>query len=425
MAETGATRAYDVIITGAGPVGAGLALALDGVGYRVALLEAVPFRSDDQPSYDDRSLALARASQQILAGIDPALWDTIAEEATPIHRIHVSDRGRFGRTLIDRAREGVPALGHVVESRLLGRALEAALARSGVTLHCPATVTAVDTSERRARVLARGADGESLDLEAALLVAADGARSTVRERAGIGVRRREYGQTAVIANVTPAQPHEHIAYERFTDTGPLALLPLSRGRCSLVWTCRDGEESALLGLDDDAFLQRLTARFGDRLGGFRAVGQRHAYPLGLQFAERYSDRRLLILGNAAHVLHPVAGQGYNLGLRDAAVLAELLAAAPNPEDPGATGHRGGRLADPGDPAVLRAYVAARQPDYRRTTVFTDGLVRLFSSPRTPLAHLRGAGLLALDALPPARTALARQAMGFGGRVPRLARGLRP
>lgn len=423
MAE--ATPAYDVIITGAGPVGAGLALALDGLGYRVALLEAVPFRSDEQPSYDERSLALARASQEILAGIDARLWSDIADGATPIHRIHVSDRGHFGRTLIDRTEQGVSALGHVVESRLLGRALEAALARSGVALFCPATVTAVDRSERRARVLARGGDGERLDLTAALLVAADGAASTVRDLAGIGVRRTEYGQTAVIANVTPARPHEHIAYERFTDTGPLALLPLSRGRCSLVWTCRDGEESELLGMDDTDFLRRLGGRFGDRLGGFRAVGQRHAYPLGLQFAERYSDRRLLILGNAAHVLHPVAGQGYNLGLRDAAVLAEVLASAPNPDDPGATGHRGGRLADPGDPAVLREYVAARQPDYRRTTVFTDGLVRLFSSTRTPLARTRGIGLLALDALPPARTALARQAMGFGGRVPRLARGLRP
>lgn len=421
MAESNAR--YDVIITGAGPVGAGLALALDGVGYRVALLEAVPFRADEQPSYDERSLALAWASRRILAAIDPQLWDDIAEGATPIHRIHVSDRGHFGRSVIDRAEQAVPALGYVVESRLLGRALETALARSGVELFCPARVTAIDLAEGRARVLAEGEGGARIDLEGALLVAADGAGSTVRTLAGIDVRRREYGQTAVIANVTPARAHDRIAYERFTDSGPLALLPLSRGRCSLVWTCRDGEETELLELDDGAFLRRLGERFGGRLGGFRAVGQRNAYPLGLQYARRFSDQRLLILGNAAHVLHPVAGQGYNLGLRDAAVLAELLSGAAKPGDRSAAGHRGGRLPDPGAPLLLRQYVEARRTDYARTTAFTDGLVRIFSSTRPPLPQLRGAGLLALDALPPARSALARQAMGLGGRVPRLARGL--
>ncbi|MFP4694876.1 2-octaprenyl-6-methoxyphenyl hydroxylase [Thiohalospira sp.] len=404
--------AFDIAIVGAGPVGAGLALALDGAGYRVAVIEAAPPSSETGSTFDARSLALAWASRQVLATIHPTLWAEIEAGAAPIHRIHVSDRGRPGFARLDRDDEGVAALGWVVENRLLGRALHAALERSGVEFICPARVTAVDRSPRRARVLAEGPEGR-VDLTAALLVAADGGNSAVREGAGIGTRRVEYGQTAVIANVAPALDPGTTAWERFTETGPLALLPLTQGRCSLVWTCRKGEEQELLGLDDAAFLQRLEARFGGRLGGFTAVGERHAYPLGLQYAERFTDRRLAVIGNAAHVLHPVAGQGYNLGLRDAAVLAEVLADA----------RRAGR--DPGDEALLADYARRRRADYARTTAFTDGLVRTFSNAVAPVAALRAAGLVALDRLPPARHALARQAMGLGGRVPRLARGLAP
>jgi 2-octaprenyl-6-methoxyphenol hydroxylase len=233
----------------------------------------------------------------------------------------------------------------------------------------------------------------------------------VRERLGVPVRRWEYGQTAVVANVTPGRPHQGCAYERFTDSGPLALLPMTGGRCAVVWTVRDEDVDGLLGLDDAAFLAGLQERFGHRLGLFQRAGRRQAYPLGMMRVLESVRGRVAIIGNAAHTLHPVAGQGFNLGVRDVAALAEVVDEA----------HRAGR--DPGAPEVLDAYRHWRQREQAAMAVATDGLARLFANPLGPLRLGRQVGLLAMACLPGARHQLARAAMGLSGRQPRLARGV--
>ncbi len=391
-------------------VGASLGCALAGSGLRTGIVEAVELRSDAQPSYDDRVIALSWGSSRILRAM--GIWQALEREgATPIERIHVSDRGRFGAARLDRRDEGVEALGYVVESRVFGKVFARRLARQeDPELLCPARLKSFDIGPRRVRLLVDH-DGEQRDLRARLLVAADGGNSVVREQQRIRLWRAPYGQTAIIANVTPQRPHRNVAYERFTDTGPLALLPMSEGRCSLVWTARDGQVSELLALSDRQFLQRLQERFGNRLGRFLEIGRRVAYPLSLMHVRERVRPRLAIVGNAAHLLHPVAGQGFNLGLRDVAVLAEVLA------DARASGQEIGEM------TVLERYAAARRGDYLRTTLFTDSLVRTFSNNIFPLTALRDAGLVALDLLPPLKHLLAHQAMGRIGRLSRLERGV--
>ncbi len=405
---------YDVLIVGGGLAGASLACALRGQALRVGVIEARPLRAPDQPSFDDRTVALAFSSQRIFAAL--GLWEAIAAQgATPIRRIHVSDRGRLGLTEIDAAELDVAALGYVVEARALGAALAAGLdAGANVDLHCPAELVGLQTEPERIVADVRTAAGAQR-LTARVMVAADGADSAAGRLSGARSLRVDYGQTAVIANVAPERPHGGVAYERFTDSGPLALLPAAdiagRHRCALVWTARRDEVDAVLALDDAAFLTALEERFGRRLGRLLEVSPRHAYPLELLHLRDKVRERLVFIGNAAHTLHPVAGQGFNLGLRDVALLAEILTDAVR------------RGADPGAEAVLRRYAHGRRRDQLQATVFTDALVRVFSNGFAPLAAARDLGLVTLNLLPPARRALARQAMGFIGRMPRLARGL--
>jgi 2-octaprenyl-6-methoxyphenol hydroxylase len=253
--------------------------------------------------------------------------------------------------------------------------------------------------------------GAERALTARLVVGADGADSSVRRWSGIGAQRAEYGQSAVIANLTPERPHRNVAYERFTDSGPLALLPMSDGRCALVWTLRSEQSAEILALGDREFLARLQLRFGGRLGRLRRVGARTAYPLALVRAHAYTAARLALIGNAAHTLHPIAGQGFNLGLRDVAALAEVVC------DTAAAGR------DVGARAVLARYEEWRRRDQEHVLRATDGLVRLFSNDHAPLVLARTAGMVLVDLLPPVKRALMRRAMGLAGRQPRLARGL--
>jgi 2-octaprenyl-6-methoxyphenol hydroxylase len=392
----------DVLIVGGGLVGASLALALGKAGLRVAVVEAHAFKIDQQPNYDERSIALAQGSQRIFSGL--GLWDQLADQVCPIHTIHVSDRGRFGFTRLRREDEGVPALGYVASARVLGNTLiEALEPLTVVELLAPAQLLdfQLDGSQVTAEL---EVDGSGVTHTTRLLVAADGAHSSVRERLGIATRQWDYGQTAVIANVTPERPHQNVAYERFTDTGPVALLPL-------VWTVRSQQAEEILALSDTEFLARLQQRFGNRLGRFLNVGQRHAYRLQLLRARESIRPRLALIGNAVHTLHPVAGQGFNLGLRDVAALAEVVIDA----------QRSG--VDIGAAAVLERYAEWRQADQRRVVAFTDGMVRIFSQPLPPVAWLRDAGMLALDLCPPAKRWFGRLTMGRAGRLPRLARGL--
>lgn len=397
---------FDVVIAGGGMVGASLAVALAPTDLEIAVVEAFPPGKAGQPSYDDRSTALSEGSRRILMGM--GVWDGVEPHAAPIREIHVSHRGRFGSVRMRASEYGVPALGYVVCNRDIGTALSVALAaHKNVSYISPAKAAGLTLGDER-NELALECAGKTIDVRGRLLVAADGARSWLRERLGVDARVWNYGQTAVIANVSVDRAHGGIAYERFTDTGPLALLPLDAERMALVWTVRDGESDALLSLDDETFLARLQDRFGHRAGRFLRVGKRAAYPLRLVRAAEQTAERTVIIGNAAHSLHPVAGQGFNLSLRDVAVLADVLA------DAIADG------GDPGAPATLERYVEWRSGDQRGTIAFTDLLNRIFANPLAPVAAVRGLGLLATGLLPPLKDMLARHTMGIAGRLPRLA-----
>lgn len=400
---------YDVIIIGGGMVGASLACALSGQGLRIAVIESVRGTVRSEPGYDDRAIALAYGTRRIFDGLQ--LWKALAAEATPIQRIHVSDRGHFGMARMDREDEGLPAIGYVVPARVIGRVLDDALAGlDDIDQFNPASVTTV---RRMADVVEVDIDrnGAPVSLGARLVVAADGADSSVREQFGIGHTERDYGQTAIVTNVTPQLPHGNIAYERFTRSGPLALLPMSEQRCAVVLTVATGQAGEFMALDDSAFLAALQERFGYRLGRLERVGRRQAWPLRLLRAKESIAERLALVGNAVHTLHPIAGQGFNLGARDVAVLAEVLVDAT----------RAGE--DPGSLPVLQRYADWRHRDHENVTLFTDGLARVFSLPLPALGVARTAGLLAFDLLPPAKRLLTRLTMGRSGRTPRLARGM--
>jgi 2-octaprenyl-6-methoxyphenol hydroxylase len=400
---------YDLLIIGGGLVGASLAHAVAAQGLRIGLVETMPLPTVSQPGYDDRSLALAYGSRRIFEGLE--LWDELQAAATAILSIHVSDRGNPGIARLDCSEQGVEALGYVIEAQQLGLTLTRRLQQlEGIELLCPAILeeVAVSSAAACARV---SVGGRVRSLTARLLVAADGAHSRVRQQLGIAAVRWDYGQSAVIANVSPTLPHGNTAYERFTESGPLALLPMSEGRCALVCTVGNADKETVLKLEDAAFLAYLQERFGDRLGRFKRIGRRQAYPLTMVKAREHARHRVALIGNAAHTLHPVAGQGFNVGIRDVAVLAEVISDA----------QRAGL--DLGDGAILQRYADWRRWDQRRAVALTDGLARLFSNPLPPLRLARNLGLLAFDLFPPAKRLLARQTMGLDGYQPRLARGL--
>ena len=399
---------YDVVIAGAGLVGASLALALSGAGLRIGLLEARrPEPGVRPPGHDDRAIALSAGSRIILQAL--GLWDRIAPEAAPILRIHVSDRGRFGFAHLDHRREGLQALGHVVPAHVLGDVLLAAVdAAPDLELIAPARLADIRQDEDGVRL---HCTEPGPALHARLLVGADGTDSTVRSLLGIAVRHRDYGQSAVIANVRAAFDHGGVAYERFTEQGPLALLPLVDGRCALVWTHPMEAAARRLVQPEADFLADLQAVFGWRLGRFEAVGPRELHPLRRLEAVEAVRPRVALIGNAAHTLHPVAGQGFNLGLRDVAALAELIVEARCRED------------DPGGPEVTEGYARWRAGDQRRVLAFTELLLRTFASPVPPVRAARDAAMLGLDLCPPVRHLFTRLTTGRLGRLPRLARGM--
>lgn len=386
-------------IIGGGLVGASLALALqDGArarGWRIHLIEPFQPGHEYQPSYDARSTALSWGTRLIYQRL--GVWPRIAERAEPIRRIHVSERGRFAAARLDALDEGVEALGYVVENAWIGHCLWHALDEQVVLRDCPAEVQKLQPTAGGYRLTL--ADG--LELDCALAVLADGGRSGLREQLGIHVERRSYGQSALIANVSPARAHDGLAFERFTADGPMALLPVRDNRCALVWTRPPAEAARLAALPEVQFLAELQQAFGYRLGAFRQVGTRHLYPLELVEAEEQVRAGLVVLGNAAHSLHPIAGQGYNLSLRDVDALSAALLASP---------------AGLGDLAVLRGYAERQQRDQLLTVGFSDQVTRLFGDSAALMSTGRGLGLLGLDLLPPAKHWFARQAMGLGTRV---------
>ena len=405
-------QTLDIAIVGGGMVGASLAVALAPLGMKVALIEAIPYDSASQPSFDERTTALSNGSCRILRTL--GVWTQVEAQATPIRKIHVSDQGRFGFARIDAAEQNLTAMGYVVPNRALGMALWSRVAAcANVEVNCPAEVVRIERGER-AVTLEIAAAGATAAIDTRLVVAADGVQSAVRSAFGVDAQSRDYEQTAIITTVLPQRFHDHVAYERFTGSGPLALLPLEGGRCTLVMTLSRATAESAMTWSDDEFLAEAQRRFGFRLGRFLKVGRRVPYPLSLTRAERTSAERCVIVGNAAQGLHPVAGMGFNLGLRDIASVAELIAE-----------HRHEPYFDPGASSLLAEYDAWRAADRAGVIAFTDGLVRMFASPSSVVRRLRNIGLLAFDLLPPAKAAMSRLSAGGGGRtrIPKLARGV--
>ncbi|MGY4877606.1 2-octaprenyl-6-methoxyphenyl hydroxylase [Vreelandella aquamarina] len=405
---------HDIVIVGGGLVGASLGCALAPLikqhGLRVAVIEAaaLPDAVEPpvwQPSFDARASAIAEGSAQRFRRL--GVWDAMQQEASPIRRIHISERGRLGATRLNASDLGVDALGHVIPNAWMGRVLHHQLSGLPLEWHCPARVEQLTPVPAGHHLTL--SDGS--ELVAGLTVLADGGRSGLKEQLGIPSASVSYQQTALITHVEVSQPHEGIAYERFTSQGPIALLPLPGNAMELVWTHPSGDEQARMALSDSDFLTQLQIAFGDRAGRFTRVGRRHAYPLMLTTAEEPIRPGLVVLGNAAHALHPVAGQGFNLALRGVMDLVDSLAKALEDNRTGDGEHR-----EVGD--VLRAmqtledFEQRRARDRANVIRFSDGLVRLFGLDWPLLGHARAAGLIGLNLAGPLRRRLARRAMGI-------------
>lgn len=393
---------YDIVIVGGGLVGASLGCALAPLiarlGLRVAIVEATALPAEGmaewQPSFDARASAIAEGSAQRFREL--GVWEAMRREAARIERIHISERGRLGATRLSAAELGVDALGHVIPNAWMGRVLHEHLSALPIDWHCPARVeTLAPTPQGHYLALSTGAE-----LTATLTVLADGGRSGLKEQLGIESRRRPYDQTALIAHVGVSQPHHGVAFERFTREGPIALLPLKHQAMELIWTHKSGDERARLALDDGAFLDQLQRAFGDRAGRFTRVGERFSYPLSLVTARESVRPGLAVLGNAAHALHPVAGQGFNLALRSVVDLVEALT----------QGQEQGRSL--GDLQTLLDFESRRARDRANVIRFSDSLIRLFGASFPLLPHARAAGLIGLNLVGPLRRGLARRAMGL-------------
>ncbi len=385
-------RDSDLIVIGGGPVGATLALALHDAGLAVTLLETRPAGVF---STDPRMLALSMGSRLILQRL--GVWQTLAPGVTSIGTIHVSQRGRLGRTVISAGVEDQEALGYVLPYAALANALDRKLLESGVaTIINQASAVGLEVKDTHATVRYEHA-GATLELDAKLAVVADGGRS-LNELPGMQRQVRDYGQSAVVGHVSCEFPHGNVAYERFTPEGPVALLPEGERSFALVWTVNPDAAAILCGLNESEFLQRLHCHFGDRVGRFLTVSGRASFPLKLVTVRPVTASHLAVIGNAAQTLHPVAGQGFNLGLRDAWEMAVTL----QQTDPEAIGSA----------VMLARYRARRKMDTGGGIFFTDLLVRSFSNDWPMLGMARGAALGVLDLFPAAKHFVARK-MSFG------------
>ncbi|HEU4780594.1 MAG TPA: 2-octaprenyl-6-methoxyphenyl hydroxylase [Steroidobacteraceae bacterium] len=403
-------KEWDVAIVGGGMVGASFALALRSTSLRVLLIESVPPDSAAQPSFDERTTALGNGSRQIFETL--GVWNAMSGEASPIRSIHVSDAGRFGVARLDAREQGVHAFGYVVPNRVIGRVLWQALREApNVTIAMPAQLKSAALRDDGV-ILEMVSTGVTEKVRAAVAVAADGAGSVLRASAGIEAAVEDYEQIAIVVNAATERPNTGEAFERFTASGPLAVLPATNGGYAVVWAVTPARAAELVALDEAGFAAELLKAFGWRAGRWTRIGRRNSYPLTLTRAEETVSGRVVLIGNAAQALHPVAGQGFNLGLRDAATLAEMLASAASSSDFSITA---GELPE--------KFAAWRAEDRQGVTRFTDGLVKLFGSDTPGVGLVRNFGLLLFDMSPAAKRALSRVSWGFAGRMPRLARGL--
>ena len=394
---------HDVVIVGGGLVGASLAIALDRIGVDVALVEATP-AGGLPPVFDQRNLSFSAATVNALQAL--GVMARLRAPTGPIRRIHVSRAGDFGRVKLDAADYGRAAFGQVVVARDLGEALEASLsALQHLTRYRPARFARLGgVADGRRAVVVADADGER-SLQAKLVVGADGTASMVREALGIAVDRHDFQQTLLVARLRTSQAPDGTAYERFTDSGPTALLPRGDRHYGVVHGVPRDEADAVLALDDAGWLGRLQHAIGWRAGRVLESGPRSVYPIVQVLAQSLVGQRTVLLGNAAQTIHPLGAQGFNLGLRDALTLAELA----------------GEGGDPGADDLLRHYVARREEDRRRTVAFSSGLANLTGNPAPLLRPLRSAGLMAAAQAAPLQSWLVGGAMGFRGDVPELCR----
>ncbi|MBE0510516.1 MAG: UbiH/UbiF/VisC/COQ6 family ubiquinone biosynthesis hydroxylase [Chromatiales bacterium] len=398
---------YDVLIVGGGMVGASLACALGDGPLRVGLIESHPAEQQwDEAEFDIRVSAITRASEQVFRAV--GAWAGMrAKRVRPYQAMQVWDGTGSGSIHFDAADIGEPNLGHIIENRVILAALLERMADfSNLDRYCPAQITAIHREESRVTVSL--ADGQQL--QARLVVGADGSGSLVRREAGIETIGWSYDQHAVVATIRTERSHQDCCWQRFMPDGPLAFLPLPGGFSSIVWSTTPERAAELLAMPEADFLSALQQAFGDRLGAMLATGPRAAFPLMLRHAKRYTDPRLVLVGNAAHAIHPLAGQGLNLGVSDVAALAEVLLAAQ------AKGE------DIGELAVLRRYERWRKGDNLAVMAAMDGFKRLFGNQHLLLQPLRNLGLRLADQAAPLKSRMIRRAMGLEGDLPQLCRG---
>jgi 2-octaprenyl-6-methoxyphenol hydroxylase len=407
------TKNYDIVIVGGGLAGASLAVALADTQYRVAVIEAFEFEADAQPSYDERTIALTYSAKHIFSQL--GVWsDAVESESCALKSIHISNKGHFGMTRLDHQDVGTEALGYVIPTRVLGQALMSKLKDIGnVDFFCPYQAENVNADDKEASITIKQSDSSrSVKLKAKLVVIADGGRSPLLNSLGFARLSKDYAQSALLSIVKTNIPHRHKAYERFVEDGPLALLPMNNQRFAVVWTLSPEALKKIAAMSDDNYLKELQTVFGTRAGLFSDATPRKTYPLSRSTLQTPYTQRILALGNAAHTVHPVAGQGFNLGLRDVAELAErLIQASTSDTDMGATD-------------FLKSYSESRRQDTRRVGQFTDGLLTIFSH-RSPLIQFgRNLGLAAVENMPLVKRALLKRTIGLGRNQPRLARGLK-
>jgi len=395
----------ELAVVGGGLAGLTLGIACAGAGIRVAVIDREAPADMLEVPFDGRSSAIAWGSRQVLEGI--GVWDKLRGEAEPILEIRVADQGSPLFLHYDHREVGDHPLGYIVENRVLRRALlERAANLPGLSHLAPLSVEAAQPAA--SHIAVKLSDGRSLRAE--LAVAADGRNSPLRKAAGIRAVEWAYPQTGIVCTVRHENPHRGVAVEHFLDSGPFAILPMTGNRSSIVWTERVEIAKRMMALNEAGFTAELARRFGDFLGKVQLEGPRWSYPLSLLHAERYSADRLALLGDAAHAIHPIAGQGLNLGIRDVAALAELIV------DERRLG------LDLGNPGLLERYTRRRRLDSVALSAVTDGLNRLFSNSIEPVKTVRDLGLALVDRLPPVKRLLMRHAMGVLGDQPRLVRG---
>ena len=400
---------FDIVIVGGGPVGGSLTYALAQAGFSVALVEKTAANADQQPAFDERHLGFSRGTAIAFDGI--GLWQELSRAAVSIQRIHVSSRGRFGSVMMDARDEQLDSLGYVLPAREIGRVLHQAIARlDNIRVFAPAELVSTTVTDSEA-VVDFLHEGQRVQVHADLLIGADGANSQVREQFAIGTTRWTYDQSAVIANIDVSAIDAGLAHERFIEHGALALLPRNDQGYAVICSVENEEADRIMDMDDSQFASYLATQMGGHITAIEAVGQRYRYPLELVRSQEVVREHLALVGNAAHFIHPVAAQGFNLSMRDVSALVETLIDARN------------RQQSPGSLTVLQNYANWRRQDERLMVAFTDGLIRLFVNPLLPVALMRQKGLLALRHVPALRKLFTRSVTGRLGRQSNLMRGL--